>query len=127
MGGIVTTAATLILIGRIVFGLFFFIAGARNFVGFKSRIPSKTNYGWDLPPPIVALGFAMQLLGGLSLIFGLWTIYGALLLIVFLVLATGMYHNLFLFHGKERDPHLYLVLVNITLVAGLLMIVGTTL
>ncbi|HTM76794.1 MAG TPA: DoxX family membrane protein [Devosia sp.] len=120
-----TTAATLILIGRIVFGLFFFIASARNFAGFKSRIPSKTNYGWDLPPPIVALGFAMQLLGGLALIFGLWTSYGAMLLIAFLVLATAMYHNLFLFHGKERDPHLYLVLVNITLAAGLLLVIAT--
>ena len=122
-----TTAALLILIGRIVFGLFFAIAGARNIIGFKSRIPSKTNYGWDLPPPIVALGFAMQLLGGLSLILGLWTVWGAIVLIAFLVLATGLYHNLFLFQGKERDPHLYLVLVNITLAAGLLLVIATSL
>jgi putative oxidoreductase len=122
-----TIAATLILIGRIVFGLFFLIAGIRNFVGFKTRIPSKTNYGWDLPAPIVALGFAMQLVGGLSLIFGFWTTWGAALLIVFLALATAMYHNLFLFAGKERDPHLYLVLVNITLAAGLLQIIGLSL
>ena len=122
-----TLAATLILIGRITFGLFFVIAGLRNFAGFKSRIPSRTNYGWDLPPPIVALGFAMQLVGGLSLVLGLWTVWGAALLIVFLVLATAMYHNLFLFQGKERDPHLYLVLVNITLAAGLLQIIGLAL
>ena len=122
-----TTAAILILIGRVVFGLFFVIAGVRNLAAFRDRIPSKTNYGWDLPPPIVALGFAMQLLGGLSLILGLWSVLGALVLIVFLVLATAMYHNLFLFQGKERDPHLYLVLVNITLAAGLLLIIGTAL
>jgi putative oxidoreductase len=122
-----TIAATLILIGRIIFGLFFLIAGLRNFAGFKSRIPSKTNYGWNLPAPIVALGFAMQLVGGLSLIAGFWTVWGAALLIVFLVLATAMYHNMFLFHGKERDPHLYLVLVNITLASGLLMIIGLAL
>ncbi len=122
-----TLAATFILIGRIVFGLFFLIAGLRNFAGFKARIPSKTNYGWNLPAPIVALGFATQLVGGLSLILGFWTLWGAALLIVFLVLATAMYHNLFLFRGKERDPHLYLVLVNITLAAGLLMIIGLSL
>ena len=122
-----TTAALLILVGRIVFGLFFVIAGLRNLAGFKSRIPSKTNYGWDLPPPIVALGFAMQLVGGLSLVFGVWTVWGAALLIVFLVLATAMYHNLVLFQGKERVPHLYLVLVNITLAAGLLQIIGLAL
>lgn len=126
-GTFMTFAAALILIGRIVFGLFFVIAGVRNFAGFKARIPSKTNYGWDLPAPIVALGFAMQLIGGLGLVFGLWTVGAAALLIVFLVLATALYHNLFLFAGKARDPHLYLVLVNITLAAGLLQIIGVSL
>ncbi|WP_375452334.1 DoxX family protein [uncultured Devosia sp.] len=126
-GSVITLSATLIVLGRVVFGLFFVIAGLRNFAGFRARIPSTTNYGWDLPPPIVAFGFAMQLVGGLSLIFDVWTVYGAALLIVFLVLATAMYHNLFLFEGKARDPHLYLVLVNITLVAGLLQIIGVSL
>ena len=41
--------------------------------------------------------------------------------------ATALYHNLFLFKGKERDPHLYLTLVNITLAGGLLMIIGNAL
>lgn len=122
-----TLAAILFLIGRVIFGLFFLIAAGRNFAGFKSRIPSVTNYGWALPPPIVALGFAMQLVGGVSLVFGLWPVLGALILIVFLVLATSLYHNMFLFAGKERDPHLYLVLVNITLAGGLLLVIAGTL
>lgn len=116
---------SLIVLGRIVFGLFFLIAGARNFAGFKERIPSPTNYGFDMPVPLVALGFAMQVVGGFSLVLGLWAAWGAALLIVFLVLATSLYHNLFLFSGKDRDFHLYLVLVNITLAAGLLMVIGT--
>ena len=32
-----------------------------------------------------------------------------------------------LFQGKERDPHLYLVLVNITLAAGLLLVIADSL
>ena len=83
-----------------------------------------TNYGWPLPAPLLAIGFAMQLAGGLSLIFGLWSVAGAIALIVFLFAATPLYHNLFLFEGKARDPHLYLTLVNITLVGGLLMVIA---
>ena len=49
-----------------------------------------------------------------------------LALIVFLVPATALYHNLFLFKGKDRDPHLYLTLVNITLAGGLLMVMPGT-
>ena len=126
-GDIMTTATTLMLLGRVIFGLFFIIAAARNTLGFKSRIPSTTNYGWNMPPALVAVGFAMQWIGGLSLLFGVFTTIGALVLIVFLIIATACYHNLFLFQGKESDPHLYLVLVNITLAGGLLLVIADAL
>ncbi len=117
---------TLILIGHITFGLFFLIAGLLNFAHFSERKTMPTNYGFALPAPILALGFATQALGGLSLIFGLWTAIGAVALIAFLALATALYHNLFRFSGNERDPHLYFALVNITLAGGLLLVIATT-
>ena len=112
------------VIGRAVFGAFFLIAGVRNFLHFGERRELVTNYGWKLHAPIMAAGFLVQALAGLALIFGVWTIPSAIALIVFLALATPLYHNLFLFKGKERDPHLYLTLVNITLAAGLLLIIA---
>ena len=118
------TTAFLIITGRVVFGGFFLIAGIRNFLHFAERRELKTNYGWPLPAPLLAAGFAVQLLGGLALIFGIWTVPAAIALIVFLFAATPLYHNLFLFHGKERDPHLYLTLVNVTLAAGLLLVIA---
>ena len=122
-----TTAEILMIVGRAIFGAFFLIAGLRNFVHFSERRVLATNYGWPLPAPLLAIGFAVQLVGGLSLIAGLWTVVGALVLIVFLIAATPLYHNLFMFQGKERDPHLYLTLVNITLCGGLLMVIADAL
>lgn len=118
------TTALLMTIGRLVFGAFFAIAGVRNLVAFGERRELNTNYGWKLPASIMATGFVVQLVGGLALMAGIWIVPAAVLLIVFLVIATSLYHNLFLFKGKERDPHLYLTLVNITLAAGLLMVVA---
>jgi putative oxidoreductase len=117
-------ADTLTLIGRTVFGLFFLIAGIRNFVGFGERKTNPTNYGWLLPEPVMAAGFAAQLLGGLAVMAGMWTIIAALILIGFLVVATALYHNPLMFQGKERAPHLYLMLVNTTLAAGLLLVIA---
>lgn len=123
-----TTPEILMAIGRLAFGGFFLIAGFRNFLNFGARVANaKTNYGWPLPPSMLAAGFAMQLVGGLSLIFSAWVVCGALLLIAFLCLATPLYHNFFLFRGEARDPHLYLTLVNIVLAAGLGMIIATNL
>ncbi|MEW9836483.1 DoxX family membrane protein [Mesorhizobium marinum] len=121
------TTAVLMAIGRIVFGAFFLIAGIRNFLGFGEKRQAATNYGWKLPAPVMAAGFAVQVAAGLALISGIGVLPAVVALIVFLVLATALYHNLFLFAGKERDPHLYLTLVNITLAAGLLMIAAESL
>lgn len=116
---------TLNLIGHIIFGGFFVIAGVRNFARFKDRTTMPTNYGFALPAPALAIGFATQLLGGMSVIFGFWTLWGAVALIAFLAMATALYHNLFRFSGAERDPHIYFALVNITLVGGLLMVIAS--
>lgn len=118
------STAVLMIVGRVVFGGFFLIAGIRNFLHFGERGELATNYGWKLPVPLMALGFAVQLLGGLALVAGMWVVPAAVALIGFLIAATALYHNLFMFSGKDRDPHLYLTLVNITLAAGLLLVVA---
>lgn len=119
------TAASLALIGRVIFGAFFVIAGTRNFAGFGERVKtSATNYGWKLPVPLLALGFAIQLLGGLALILNVQVAPAAIALIVFLVLATSLFHNALMFPRGERDLHIYLVLVNVTLAGGLLLIMA---
>jgi putative oxidoreductase len=120
-----TFAAALILTGRIVLGLFFVIAGVRNAMHFSERKSMETNYGWNLPPAVTALGFASQLIGGASVIFGVCPQWGASLLIVFLVGATALFHNFLLFKGEARQPHLYFTLVNCALVGYCLMVIGT--
>jgi putative oxidoreductase len=122
-----TLAATLILTGRIVLGLFFVIAGIRNFLRLPARLEMKTNYGWTLPPVATVLGFATQLVAGLSLVFGIWPVWGAAALIAFLIAATALFHNFLLFTGEERLPHLYFTLVNCALVGYCLMVMGTSL
>ena len=122
-----TTAALLILIGRITLGLFFVIAGARNFLHFGERKSPPTNFGWTLPVPVTALGFASQVLGGLSVTFGIYPIWGACLLILFMIGATSLFHNAFVFKGEEQQPHIYFTLVNITLCAYCLMVIGLSL
>jgi putative oxidoreductase len=110
-------------IGRVVFGGFFLIAAFRNFRNFGERVErSETNYGWRLPPALLAVGFTMQALGGVSLLFNLWPVYGAILLMVFLCLATPLYHNPMMFEGEARGPHLYLTLVNVKRAGGLALV-----
>jgi putative oxidoreductase len=119
------TAATLIVVGRVVLGLFFVIAGIRNVLHFSQRVALDTNYGWRLPPAVTALGFAMQLVGGLMVTLGVMPGWGAALLILFLVAATALFHNFLMFEGEARVPHLYFTLVNAALSGYCLLVIGT--
>ncbi len=119
-----TLTAALIIAGRFLLGLMFIIAGARNFINLDERREQKTNYGFVLPLPLLVVGFAAQLIGGVSVAFGLWPQWGALALIVFLIPATALFHNLFMFSGKDRNPHLYLVTVNAALLGAFLLVIA---
>ena len=118
-------AATLTVVGRVVLGIFFIIAGIRNFLRFSDRVTLQTNYGWRLPAFATGLGFTAQLIGGLSVALGVLVPWGAALLIVFLIFATALFHNFLLFKGEAQAPHLYFTLVNCALVGYCLMVIGT--
>ncbi|WP_018184847.1 DoxX family protein [Kaistia granuli] len=122
-----TLAATLILVGRVILGLFFVIAGIRNFMNFAKASASETNYGFKLPVSVAAFGFVSQLVGGLSVALGIWPAWGAALLILFLIGATTLFHNFLLFQGEARKPHLYFTLVNCALAGYCLMVIGLSL
>ena len=49
----------------------------------------------------------------------------AILIILFLIGATELFHNFLLFKGKERDPHFYFTLVNIALCGYCLIVIAT--
>jgi len=55
---------------------------------------------------------------------GIWPAAGAIVLIVFLIGATELFHNFLLFKGEARLPHFYFTLVNIALVGYCLMVIG---
>ena len=112
---------TLEIIGRVVIGGFFLIAGVRHFLHLKPRVTAvKTSYSSLLPAPSMGAGFAA--LAGLALIVGDWILPAGVTVIAFLVVATPLYHNTFMYSGPERDRHFYMILVNFSLAAALLLV-----
>jgi putative oxidoreductase len=116
--------ATLIVAGRFLLGLMFIIAGIRNFARLQERFGFKTNYGFVLPPAAIVAGFAVQLIGGVSVAFGLWPAVGALALIGFIIPATALYHNFLMFRGAEQGPHIYSFTVNLALIGAFLLVIA---
>ena len=81
------------LIGRILAGGFFIIAGINHFAQLKMMAGYAKMKG--TPAAEVAVGFSgiLLLLGGVSLLLGFHPTIGVILLLVFLVPTTFMIHN----------------------------------
>lgn len=83
----------LLLIGRIIFGGFFIMSGINHFTnaGMMSGYAGSKN----VPAPYLAVvgTGVMLVLGGLSVLLGLFPVLGLLLLIVFLVPTSVLIHN----------------------------------
>ena len=112
------------LIGRILFSLVFIGSGVMaHFVQRKETTEYARGYNAPAPETLVPLGGVLIVLGGLSVMFGLWADLGAILLVLFLVPTTFIMHAFW----KEQDPQaeqvqMAMFMKNIALIGGALIV-----
>ncbi|MEM9483372.1 MAG: DoxX family protein [Cyanobacteria bacterium P01_F01_bin.116] len=107
------------LAARICLALIFLKAGITHLIGFGG-FASMLGQRLFLGGLLAAGTVIFQLAGGLSLLLGYKVKIGALLLIIFLVPATLVFHN-FIADGAEINAFLK----NVGLIGGLLMVIYT--
>ena len=92
--------AYLFLIGRILYGGFFLMAGINHFMNATAMAGYAGSKGLPAPRLGVLASGAIMLLGGLSILSGFRPEWGVLLLTLFLVPATLIFHNFW----ADTDP-----------------------
>ena len=117
--------ATLIIIGRVLLGIYFIQAGVRNFgkIPLHTGILEKRNV--PMPRESLLLGLAVQVLGGLSVALGIFPAIGAVGLILFTIAATLLYHDFWRFPADERMSHWSSFVTNLALIGGFLLVIAT--
>jgi len=90
IGGIYVLA---FVIGRILVGGFFIIAGVNHFAHLKMMAGYAKMKGTPAPELAVGTSGILLLLGGLSLLLGFHPTIGVILLAIFLVPTSFMIHN----------------------------------
>ncbi|MCX6145097.1 MAG: DoxX family protein [Ignavibacteriales bacterium] len=116
---------SLLLIGRIILGGFFIYSGVSHFIGFGMMTQYAKMKG--VPFPAVAQGVTglMLLLGGASVLCGVYPAVGILLLAAFLVPVSLMMHNFW----EIKDPQLRMAdktnfMKNMALLGAILMLLA---
>ena len=90
----------LVLIGRILFSAVFLSAAAGHFMQGEAMAGYAKSRGLPAAKLAVLAGGVLLLLGGLSVLLGIWHDLGALLLVAFLVPTAVLMHGFW----KETDP-----------------------
>ena len=106
------------LASRTCLCLIFLKAGISHILDFNSTVEMMSQQGLPLANILLFFTVIFQLLGGLSLLLGYKVQIGSILLIIFLIPATIIFHNPWL-NAEEINSFLK----NIGLIGGLLMII----
>ena len=110
----------LALVGRILMAWFFIIPGFGKLTGFAGAVGYAQSAGMPMPEGGVAVGLAIEILGGLALLVGFKTRYAAALLAFFTLVATVIFHAYWKVPAEAVQVTQLLFNKNIAIVGGLL-------
>lgn len=117
-----TTVARMYSVGRALLGSLFLISGLMkmsSFAGYSAWIASA-----ELPMPslLLVLAMAIEIMGGISLISGWNARWGALLLAVFLVPTTLIFHGFWRADLADSWNQFNHILKNVAILGGMLVV-----
>lgn len=112
------------LIGRILMGAVFILAAVYGYSYWQTSLKLLTDA--HLPYPAIALSIALLLkfLGGISLLLGYKTRVGVLLLLLFVIPATLLFHDFWNLSAELAQQASFDFFRNIFFVGALLFVAG---
>lgn len=109
--------------GRVMIALLFITAGLDNTADFQDRVIEMGYMGLPLPEAVravlLAVAIAIEIIGGVLLILGLYARYAAAAIFVLTLVVSALYHPAWLQPGQMMD-----LLKNLAIMGGLLYVVA---
>lgn len=113
---------TLALVGRILMAWLFIPAGWGKIAGFAGAVGYATSAGLPMPQVGVAIGLAIELLGGIMILVGFRTRWAALALALFTLVAAFFFHNYWAMPEAQRMGQQINFDKNVAITGGLLVL-----
>lgn len=112
------------LVGRILMALIFLVSGFGKITGFAGTAGFMASKGLPFAEVLLAGALVFELAGAIMLILGWRAHWGALLLIVFMIPATLIFHNFWVVDAAQYQNQLNHFLKNVAMVGGLLYVMA---
>jgi uncharacterized membrane protein YphA (DoxX/SURF4 family) len=112
-----------VLIARILFSAIFILSGISHITNNRRMSMYAESRKVPFPRPAVYVTGIMILLGGISVLLGLWVKVGALLIVVFLIFVAVIMHNFWtIAEPTERQNEQIYFMKDIALAGGAFLI-----
>ena len=120
--------STLIFLAHLLLGGAFVVFGIRNIKAIPGLASFLAGRKVIQPETAAKFGVALQIVGGALVVLApfapLAGVLGGLALILFLVLATLLFHPFWEFSGEEQKPHVQSFIMNSGLTGAFLLIIA---
>lgn len=120
-----TLQGALTLAGRLLLCTIFLVAALmNNLFEFAGTIRSMEEHNVPVPQVLLIGAVVFLVLGSVSVMAGWYTRVGTVLLVVFLVAVTLVFHRFWDFEGREAQNQLMHFLKNVSMLGGLLYLLA---
>ena len=110
------------LLGRLLVVALFIPAGLSKIGGFEGTVGYIASVGLPLATVAAVVAIAVEVLGGAALLLGWRTKQAALILAVFTLVATVLFHNFWAMPAEQAFMQQLMFMKNIAVVGGLLVL-----
>ena len=117
-----TLRSPLALVGRFLLALMFVLAGFSKIAGFAGTVGYIESKGLPAAQVLAVLTVVLEIGGGLALMAGFHARWAALLLALFTLLASVIFHNFWAMPAEQQMMQQLMFMKNLSVVGGLLLV-----
>ncbi|MHB8410553.1 MAG: DoxX family protein [Candidatus Acidiferrales bacterium] len=110
------------LVGRILISVIFLLSGITKLMSWSGSAAFLAVKGMPMPSVMLAGAIIVEVLGALCLITGFQTRIAAIIMFLYLIPATLIFHNFWAMQGAMRADMQIHFLKNVAIMGGLLMV-----
>jgi putative oxidoreductase len=113
-------SASASLLGRILLSVIFLVEGPTKVIDWSHTAEGMANHGIPLVPLSLTVAVVVETLGRLAILLGFQTRVMALVVFMFLIPTTLIYHNFWAASGSQQQDYMLHFLKNLAIMGGLL-------
>ncbi|MCB1111395.1 MAG: DoxX family protein [Chlamydiales bacterium] len=110
------------LLGRVLLSAFFIWGGVSKVLHFDESVQFMQSHGLASANALVVGACVIELVGGFSLLLGIWARWGALMLVLYMIAYTYLFNDFWAQEGAEMHLEKVSFIMNLGLIGGLLYV-----